>query len=283
MIQVRIKSKQYHGEYYVATIYHSKAECKSFGFTVVDYHDPLIKRGDYVECIEGLLVPVLKVTDVVVKGRGKNRFIYFPKLRFNVKNKVFSYNIDAISGDRYRLSASEKLYAGYISSGLSMFDAALKTWQGKKTGYYIVAIKRLFNNADFTEYLFSIMGKTLREELEARGINKGTIADEIASAVLQQDMVTGEKIRVPQNVRLWALGKASDVLERGGQQQGNTTNNILVVSPDAIREQMQSKLSPMRTDHQELDVSSGSLALAAMALPEPYESPSSQDEESLQR
>lgn len=232
MIQVKIKSKQYHGDYYIAKIYESRRECLSFDNIILDYRDTALAKGNYVESIEGLFVPVLKVAMV-----GVNRFIYFPKLRFNSKCKEFSYNLHLIGQERYKLSPSEKLFAGYISSGLNMFDAAMKVWQGKKQSYYIVVVKRLFNDVEFTEYLFSIMSKSLREELEARGINKGTIADEIASAVLQQDMVTGEKIRVPQNVRLWALGKASDVLERGGQQ-ASVTHNTLIISPDSIKQQM---------------------------------------------
>lgn len=278
MIQAKVKSKQYHGQYYIATIYESRAECISHGGVIVDYKDrEQCKKGTFVESIEGYLVPVLQISLV-----GVNRFIYFPRLRFNAAKKVFSYNIDLLRSERYRLSFNEKLLAGYIGNGEAVIDSAMRVWPARKKGYYIVAIKRLFNNSDFTDYLFNVMGNTLREELEARGINKGTIADEIASAITQKDK-EGNSIRVPQNVRLWALGKASDVLERGGQQQGNITNNVLVVSPDAIRQQMQSRLSPMQTDHQALDVSSGNLALEAMASVEPYIQSSSQAEENLQQ
>lgn len=262
MIQIRIDSKQHHGNYYTAKIYESSAECRAHGGVIVDYRSEECVPGTYVKSIEGLLVPVLKVAKVSV-----NTFIYFPKLRFNTKRKHFSYNLDLVCQQRYRLTSSERLFAGHINSGLNMFDAAMRTWQGKKHGYYVVAIKRLFNDTEFTNYLFSIMGATLREELEARGINKGTIADEIAIAIKQKDS-DGNPVRVPQNVRLWALGKASDVLERGGQQGGNVTNNVMIVSPDAIREQMQSKLSPNGGDHQELALTSGNPLLEVRALPE---------------
>lgn len=270
MIQLKVKSKQYHGDYYIAKIYETERECRAFDCTIVDYKDPAIKKGDYVKSIEGLLVPVLKVVEL--KSRGKsNKFVYFPKLRFNTKSKVFSYNMHFVGQERYKLTPSEKLFAGHINSGLNMFEAAMKTWQGKKQNYYVVIIKRLFKDAEFTDYLFSIMSKSLREELEERGINKGTIADEIAAAITQKDK-DNNPIRVPQNVRLWALGKASDLLERGSQQGGNITNNVLVVSPDAIREQMQSKLTPMRNDHQ-VDVSASSNLLLEATVPvvESYE------------
>lgn len=246
MIQIRIDSKQHHGDYYTAKIYESPAECRAHGGVIVDYRSPECVKGTFVKSIEGLLVPVLKVAVC-----GMNTFIYFPKMRFNTKRKEFSYNIDLVSQPRYRLTASEKLFAGHVNGGLNIFDAAMRTWQGKKHGYYAVAIKRLFNDTDFTNYLFSIMGATLREELEARGINKGTIADEIATAITQKDS-EGNSVRVPQNIRLWALGKASDVLERGGQQNGNVTNNVMLVSPQAIGDMMKAKLLPNGDDHQEL-------------------------------
>lgn len=244
MIQIKVDSKRYHGEYYTAKIYESRRECINAGGTIVSYKDSAaLKPGVYCESIEGLYVPVLKVATVMTKGNIKQTFIYFPKLRLNQRKREFSYNIDLVSNPRYRLTYNERTFAMRIAGGQDVFGAAVVIWQGKKVPYYYATIKRLFKDTEFTTYLFEIMAKSLREELEELGVTKATIANEIAKAVLERDPETGEKVRVPQNIRLWGLNKASDLLER---QPMSTTNNLtgtFNINPTAILQAM-TTLSP---------------------------------------
>lgn len=244
MIQIKVDSKRYHGEYYTAKIYESRRECINAGGTIVDYKDlAALKSGVYCESIEGLCVPVLKISTVNVTGRGKHTYIYFPRLRMSQRKAEFSYNIDLVSNPRYRLTYNEKAFAMRIAGGQEVFEAATVIWQGKKVPYYYATVKRLFKDTEFTNYLFEIMAKSLREELEELGVTKATIANEIAKAVLERDPETGEKVRVPQNIRLWGLNKASDLLER---QPVSTTNNLtgtFNINPTAILQAM-TTLSP---------------------------------------
>ncbi len=292
MKTVKVKSKQYHGDYYNAVIYESPGECKG---TIVDYKSLTTDnyKGTFCVSIEGLVVPVLKVTSVKSKY-GTNVWIYFPKLRLNQKKGTFSYNIDIVQQDRYQLNYKEKMFAGLVLAGLNAFEAAKRTWAGKKDNYYLKVIKRLFNTYDFIEYLFTLMNKSFKQELIDRGITKGTIADKVAEFItgirIDYDKETGKAIetpvRVPQNLALWALNKASDLLERGSSNDtpnngtfGNDedSDNAPALSPAAMKALMAKNMTTETpTNHtasdQMLKVSSeGNSHVVLQALEQPYE------------
>lgn len=248
MIQIRIKSKQCYGGYWVATIFHTRNECLRLGHTIVNIEDLTEEsKGCYVESIEGYLVPVLKVVKVRLET-----WIYFPRMRHN-KKKKFSYNIELVQGERYRLTAHERLYAVKLAAGGSIHEALQEVYPNKVKGYYKATIKRLFNTADFNEFLFTTMSDTLKAELEKRGITKGTIADKIAEFITgtRLNEETGEmvSVRVPQNLALWALNKASDVLEKKDHtvEQQPGANNFFVLQQQLMMQKVGAIESPNHT------------------------------------
>lgn len=243
----------------VFPVFETTKEAEEHGIQYVEYWDA--KEGDYVVDYNGVVVPLLRHTQVTNSKRriGKKYYtrpeahiydIYtFPRCKFMVRRKnditavpkrfVYSCQYGTMT-DIYeqtgkQLTARKMYFALLLANGIEpevAIGIVHKVSDRRKLRHLIFKYMTCPQTIYYFTYVAMKMG-TLKEELEKRGITSETMAQRVVSLMDNEE--------APAVIRKWALDVGLQAINEQQSKNGQPVYLPEAVNIIALRERLQLK------------------------------------------
>jgi len=193
-------------------------------------------KGDYVEDINGRLIPLLQRITI---DRNKQHTNYiFPGFCWQPwKSEIFSYPLDKAAVEPH-LTAKQHYIAMMLKNGLDIMEAVKNAYPKVTKRRLLFLVRNTFQSKAFVMHFLTELGymSKLKTALEARGINTDVVADHIATMIHDPEAVP--------SLKKWALETAMEALNEDPRKSAEETEAREVSTTAQLEAAMASRFLP---------------------------------------